>query len=132
MFAICRSHGKLQTWNDWLEEHLELHDGNAERVRLRSADFTGVMAKGKVGTLQFYAIGSIEPDTEYTFVYYPQGPGGTGRYGHTFTAQKGGTSFERARFEPVGRPLGCSAAVHRKNEAAGASVLADAPTAWAG
>jgi hypothetical protein len=60
------------------------------------------MAKGKTGTPQFYAIGTLEPDAEYVFVYYPQGSGGTGRYRHTFTAQKAGTSFERARFEPIG------------------------------
>ena len=92
----------MQTWKEWMADHLELRDDTGHRVALRNSDFTKVIPKGKVGTPNFYAIGQVQADTDYTFVYYPHGKAGPKCYRHEFTPTAEGKPFERARFLPVG------------------------------
>lgn len=98
-----KPNGQFQTWNEWLEEHFELRDDTGKRVMLHNSDWANVIPKGKmVGTPKFYAVGPVEPDTEYTFVFYPEGSGQPKRYRHTFALSQEGKKFERAQFMPVG------------------------------
>ena len=96
--------GRVQTWKEWIGDHLQLSDETGQRVMLRNSDFADLIPKSKIGTPAFYVVGRVQANKEYTFDYYPIGVTQSKCYRHNFAPTAEGKPFERARFTVLGEP----------------------------
>ena len=90
--------GEFITWEQWIAEHFEIRNAAGELVHMQQAHFANLIPEAKVGTPDFYAVGSLAAGSPYTFDYLPLGIAQSKRYRHAFSVTDTGKPFERAHF----------------------------------
>jgi hypothetical protein len=87
-------------WQEWVDEHFDLRDDSAAKVRLMRSGSSRLMSDREVaGSPEFYLTGKLRPNAHYTFDYIPILADGL-RYRYDFIAPGVATPMERRHFTP--------------------------------